>query len=157
VLSAQFSMGGKMCGGGTQPSEDPASSETNEDNWRNCRACQLRDQLCDECTKVHGGIDHAAADKPPQPEIKRESASIRPSIRPMAGFDSQHIEQTPDVAAHPDWYDPHFQAGSKNRPVMRKKFKALRDEFDEDEEDGAGPPQRSDQQAPFTNYQDEFS
>ena len=35
-------------------------------------------------------------------------------------------------------YDPHFQAGSKNKPVVRKKLKALRDEFDEDEEDAGG-------------------
>jgi len=154
-------MGAHLCGGGTHPSDDPASPSAppnNENNWRNCRACQLRDQLCDMCAAAHGpavNSPDAAADKP-QVEAKKEVGNIRSKkLGNMSTFDSQHIEQNPDVAEHPDWYDPNFQPGNNKKPVVAHKLKALRDEFDEDEEDG-GPPQHS-QQAPFRDVQDEFT
>eukprot|EP00656_Telonema_subtile_P012998 TRINITY_DN16586_c0_g1_i1.p1 TRINITY_DN16586_c0_g1~~TRINITY_DN16586_c0_g1_i1.p1 ORF type:complete len:336 (-),score=80.28 TRINITY_DN16586_c0_g1_i1:70-1077(-) len=109
---------GTACGKGTcAPSPTPKSPKQLH-LFNNCQACDLRGSLCDLC---------AASTGPAPSSLKLEPAAAR-------SFEPSAAECAPSVVQNPDWYDPGFQQPRKIA-VHPKKLKALRDEFEEEEEE----------------------
>lgn len=132
---------GTACGKGSCAPSSPRANPHPGQQPPACQACQLRGTLCDLC----------AASSPPTPTIKtQEQPPGRTSHR--SAWQSKAADFAPEASQDADWYDP---TAFQRPPVQPRKLKALRDEFDEDDEvlGAAAPglfPARCDEEFQYT-------